>query len=427
MSDQVSDIPFTSETSRKGRFSNLQTFSAFKYRNYRLLWISTLISSGGNWVQQITIGWLAFHITGDALLTGTVAGLRGVPFLVAGPISGVLSDRMDRRKLMLITQVYLALLGLIFASLVSGLLFVDLAVWHLFIFTFLFGAGWAMNNPTRQTLVANSVPREEMMNAIAMNSAAFQITRVIGPTVGGILIATVGPSINFFIQAGAFVLVFVLVLPLRIPQADNSANQGQSFFANFKEGVAYATKTPVIMALILMGMIPSMFLMSNINGLMPVFASEILRNPDKGLGYLLSAYGVGALIGTLSLASLGNVKRKGIMLLIAAMGSAIFMVLFAFTSSMWLSMLALVGIGSTQMFYMATNNTLIQTIVPDTLRGRVLSLFMLDFALVSVGAIVAGAIAKNFGISEAFMFGGTVALSLFIFVAFVFKQLRGEF
>ncbi len=423
----MSDIPLTGETPRHGRLSNLRTFSAFKYPNYRLLWISTLVSSGGNWVQQITIGWLAFDITGDALLTGTVAGMRGIPFLVAGPISGVLSDRMDRRKLMLITQVYLAILGLVFASLVAGLLIVEVTVWHLFLFTFLFGAGWAMNNPTRQTLVANSVPKEEMMGAIAMNSAAFQITRIIGPTIGGVLIATVGPATNFFIQAAAFVGVFVLVLPLRVPQEDFSASQGQSFFTNFKEGVTYAVKTPLIMALIFMGMIPSMFLMSFINGLMPVFASEVLDNPDKGLGYLLSAYGLGALIGTISLASLGNVKRKGIMLLIAAMGSGIAMIGFSFASSMGLAMLALVGMGSTQMFYMATNNTLIQTTVPDTLRGRVLSLFMLDFALVSVGAVMAGAIAKNFGISEGFFFGGAVAFILFVVVGLLFKQLRGKF
>jgi|TARA_B100000809_G_scaffold196123_1_gene195600 MFS family permease len=427
LSDQVSDAPHTSETPRKGRLSNLQTFSAFKYPNYRLLWISTLISSGGNWVQQVTIGWLSYNITEDALLTGSVLGIRGLPFLIAGPISGVLSDRMDRRKLMLITQVYLALLGLVFASLVSGLLFTDVAVWHLFVFTFLFGSGWAMNNPIRQAMVANSVPREHMMNAIAMNSAAFQVTRIIGPSVAGILIANVGPSVNFFIQAGAFVLVFVLVLPLRIPQEDFSVSKGQSFFANFKEGVAYATKTPVIMALILMGMIPSLFLMSFINGLMPVFAAEVLDNADEGLGNLLSAYGVGALIGTLSLASLGKVQHKGIMLLIAAMSSGLAMIAFSFTSTLWLSMLALVGMGATQMFYMATNNTLIQTIVPDTLRGRVLSLFMLDFALVSIGAIVAGAIAKNYGISEGFFFGGAVAFSLFIILGVVFKQLRGKF
>ena len=427
MSEQVSDTPLTAEAPRGGRLTNIRTFSAFKYRNYQLLWISTLVSSGGNWVQQITIGWLAFHITGDALLTGTVAGIRGIPFLVAGPVSGVMSDRMDRRKLMLITQVYLAILGLVFASLVAGLLIVDVAVWHLFVFTFLFGAGWAMNNPTRQTLVANSVPKEEMMGALAMNSAAFQVTRIIGPTVGGVLIATVGPATNFFIQAGAFVGVFLLVLPLRIPQEDYSANKGQSVLTNFKEGVNYAVKTPVIMALILVGMIPSMFLMSFINGLMPVFASEILHNPDKGLGYLLSAYGVGALIGTISLASLGKVEHKGIMLLIAAMSSGLAMVAFSFTSTMWLSMLALVAMGSTQMFYMATNNTLIQTIVPDTLRGRVLSLFMLDFALVSIGAGMAGAIAKEFGIAEGFFFGGATAFVLFVIVGLTFKQLRGKF
>ena len=404
----MSDIPLTSETPRHGRLSNIRTFSAFKHRNYRYLWTSTLVSSGGNWVQQITIGWLAFHITGDALLTGTVAGIRGIPFLIAGPISGVLSDRMDRRKLMLITQVYLAILGLVFASLVAGFLYVEVAVWHLFVFTFLFGSGWAMN-------------------AIAMNSAAFPLTRIIGPSVAGILIATVGPSVNFFIQAGAFVGVFLLVLPLRIPQDDFSVSRGQSFFTNFKEGVSYAVNTPVIMALIFMGMIPSMFLMSFINGLMPVFAAEVLDSPSRSLGYLLSAYGLGALIGTLSLASLGNVKRKGIMLLIAAMGSGLAMIGFSFTSSLGFSMLALVAMGATQMFYMATNNTLIQSIVPDTLRGRVLSLFMLDFALVAVGAIMAGAIVQTFGISNGFFFGGAVAFSLFVILGLVFKQLRGKF
>ena len=427
MNEQVSEAPLTTEAPRRGRLTNLRTFSPFKYRNYRLLWISTLVSSGGNWVQQVTIGWLAYNITDDALLTGTVAGLRGIPFLIAGPISGVLSDRMDRQKLMLITQVYLALLGLVFASLVAGLLYVEVAVWHLFVFTFMFGAGWAMNNPIRQAMVANSVPKEHLMSAIAMNSAAFQVTRIIGPSVAGVLIFTVGPATNFFIQAASFVGVFLLVLPLRIPQEDWSISKGQSFFANFKEGVAYATKTPVIMALILMGMIPSMFLMSFINGLMPVFASDILNDPDRGLGYLLSAYGVGALIGTLSLASLGRVQRKGIMLIIAAIGSGLAMMAFSFTSSLLLSMLALVAMGSTQMFYMATNNTLIQTIVPDTLRGRVLSLFMLDFALVSIGAFMAGAIAKEFGISEGFFFGGAMAFVLFVIVGLTFHQLRGKF
>ena len=126
------------------RFTQLRTFSSFKYPNYRLLWASTLVASAGNWVQQVTIGWLAYDLTGDALLTGTVAGVRGIPFLIAGPISGVLSDRMDRRKLLMVTQAYLALLGLVFALLVSS---PYLRVEHLFVFTFMFGAGWAMNNP----------------------------------------------------------------------------------------------------------------------------------------------------------------------------------------------------------------------------------------------------------------------------------------
>lgn len=405
-------------------FTSLRTFASFRYPSYRLLWTSTLMASAGNWVQQVTIGWLAFHLTGDALTTGTVLGLRGVPFLIAGPLGGVMTDRMDRRKLLAATQVYLALLGLVFALLVWS---DQLEIWHLYAFTFLFGAGWAMNNPLRQAMVANSVPREEMMNAIALNSAAFQVTRIIGPAIGGVLIAVVGPSTNFFIQAVAFSLVAVLVWPLRIPQDDFSRSARQSFLSNFREGVAYAVRTPVILALILLGMIPSLFLMSFVNGVMPVFAAEVLQNPDRGLGFLLSAFGVGALIGTVSLASLGNARRKGVMLLVAAMGAAVSTMAFALTSTLAVSMIVMTVMGAMHMFYMATNNTLIQTIVPDTLRGRVLSLFMLDFALTSIGAAMAGAIVRSYGISEGFLFGGACALVLFLVVAVVFKELRGRF
>ncbi len=413
----------------RGRLSyrgltQLRTFSSFQYPNYRLLWTSTLMASAGNWVQQVTIGWLAFHLTGDALTTGTVLGLRGVPFLIAGPLGGVLTDRMDRRKLLMATQVYLALLGLVFALLVWSDM---LEIWHLYAFTFMFGAGWAMNNPLRQAMVANSVPREEMMNAIALNSAAFQITRIIGPAIGGVLIAVVGPSMNFFIQAVAFTMVALLVWPLRIPQEDWSRSARQSFLTNFREGVAYAVRTPVILALILLGMIPSLFLMSFVNGVMPVFAAEVLENPDRGLGFLLSAFGVGALIGTMALASLGSARRKGLMLLAAAMGAAVSTIAFAMTTTLLVSMLVMVVMGAMHMFYMATNNTLIQTIVPDTLRGRVLSLFMLDFALTSIGAAMAGGIVRAYGISAGFLFGGVCALVLFVVVALVFKELRGRF
>ena len=174
-------------------------------------------------------------------------------------------------------------------------------------------------------------------------------------------------------------------------------------------------------------MIPSLFLMSFINGVMPVFAAEVLDNPDRGLGFLLSAFGVGALIGTVALASLGNVRRKGLMVLVAAMGAALTTMLFSTTSTLTTSMVVMVVMGAMHMFYMASNNTLIQTIVPDRLRGRVLSLFMLDFALTSIGAAMAGAIVREFGIAQGFLFGGTCALGLFIVVAVVFKQLRGRF
>lgn len=404
--------------------TQLRTFASFRYPNYRLLWTSTLMASAGNWMQQVTIGWLTFHLTQDPLTTGAVLGLRGVPFLVAGPLGGVLADRMDRRKLLIATQIYLAALGALFALLVWS---DSLAVWHLYAFTFSFGAGWAMNNPLRQAMVANAVPREYMMNAIALNSAAFQITRIIGPALGGLLIALVGPSTNFLLQAVAFSLVALLVWPLRVPQDDYSPSARQSVLSNFREGVAYALKTPIILALILLGMIPSLFLMSFVNGVMPVFAAQVLQDPDRGLGLLLSAFGLGALIGTVSLASLGAARRKGLMLLAAAIGAALATMLFATTSTLPAAMAVITLLGAMHMFYMATNNTLIQSIVPDTLRGRVLSLFMLDFALTSLGAAMAGWIVREHGIAAGFLFGGAAALLLFLLVALLFKELRGRF
>jgi MFS family permease len=422
----VIDEPLTdSSTATKSEPSSkfrLSTFSSLRHRNYRYLFASTFMASGGNWIQQITLSWLAWDMTDSALIVGAVTASRGLPSLITSPLGGVLSDRMDRRQLILVIQVVLGVLALGFAFLVSS---GHLQVWHLFVFTFISGAGWTMNNPVRQSLVPDTVPREDLMNAVALNSAAFQLFRIIGVVLGGWLIAFTGPSTNFMIQGIAYIFMAALILQIHVPKRDYLESKKESLLENFKGGVNYVRSQEVTLALILLGMVPALFVMPFINALLPVFNDEVLGNGPEGFGLLMGMYAAGAMLGTFVLASLQNFPHKGKLLVGAAIASGITLVALAFTSWGPLSMFVLFLSGAAHMMYMATNNTLIQLNTPPEFRGRVLSLFFLDHALTPLGSLFAGYIAWQYGSPVAFFVGGTIASSMVIFMAFKFRALRG--
>ena len=197
------------------------TFSALRYRNYRLLWFGTIFMSAGTWIQQVTLGWLAYELTGSPVQVSIVLGLRALPMLGA-PIAGVIADKFDRRIVLLLDQAYLAFLAIAFTLILQ---FGLLELWHLHAFSFLTGAGWALNNPLRQTLVGNSVPRDRLMNAIALNSMAFNSMRMIGPGIAGGMIALLGPEVNFLLQAVMYAAVVFLVLPFRAEFAEGARGQ----------------------------------------------------------------------------------------------------------------------------------------------------------------------------------------------------------
>jgi len=329
---------------------------------------------------------------------------------------------MDRRQLILVIQVVLGVLALGFAFLVSS---GHLQVWHLFVFTFISGAGWTMNNPVRQSLVPDTVPREDLMNAVALNSAAFQLFRIIGVVLGGWLIAFTGPSTNFMIQGIAYIFMAALILQIHVPKRDYLESKKESLLENFKGGVNYVRSQEITLALILLGMVPALFVMPFINALLPVFNDEVLGNGPEGFGLLMGMYAAGAMLGTFVLASLQNFPHKGKLLVGAAIASGITLVALAFTSWGPLSMFVLFLSGAAHMMYMATNNTLIQLNTPPEFRGRVLSLFFLDHALTPLGSLFAGYIAWQYGSPVAFFVGGTIASSMVIFMAFKFRALRG--
>ncbi|MBI1995311.1 MAG: MFS transporter [Deltaproteobacteria bacterium] len=398
-----------------------RTFSSLRHVNYRYLWIGTVCMSAGQWIQQVTLGWLVYDLTGSSVLLGVLNGLRALPFLLVSPIAGVAADRMDRRRLVLTAEWVLMITALGMGLLVaSGFL----ETWHVFAFTLITGVCWAFVDPIRQSMVPMLVPKQELMNAVALNSAAFNMTKVIGPSIGGVLIAAFGVAGNFFVQgvtyAGVVLFVYWMVAPATPLEARRS-----SALANLKEGLVYVWSNPTIFALMITALVPRIFAMP-FQTLMPVFQKDVLKVGPEGLGVLLAAPGLGAMLAGLMLATLSyRIRRQGVLMLVSLVSLGVTMNLFSWTTSFPLAILALVGEGACQIFYMATTNTLLQLIVPDHLRGRVMSIYSLDRGLMPVGSLLAGVMAHFIGAPATVSFMGLTVIVLGILVAWRAPIIRG--
>ncbi|MGH7770679.1 MAG: MFS transporter [Candidatus Binatia bacterium] len=401
----------------------LRTFSSLRYQDFRYLWTGTLFMSGGQWIQQVTLGWLLYDLTGSSVLLGALNGLRMLPFLVSGPLAGVAADRMDRRKLMLNAEYVLVLATLGMGGVVaSGLL----QVWHLFLFTLITGIAWSFNEPVRQSLIPNVVPKEELMNAVALNSAGFNLNKVIGPALGGLLIALFGAAGNFFVQGVAYMGVLVTIYLMRVPATPDQARK-TTIFANLKEGLEYVWSTPVVFALMMTDLIPRLIVVPY-QALMPIFQKDVLKVGPEGLGVLMAAPGIGAVLTVLLLASIAHsFRRKGFLLLGALSFLGIFLILFSLTTSFPLAILMLVGVGGFQILFMATTNALLQMIIPDELRGRVMSLYMLDRGLIPAGSMLAGVSAHVIGAPATVAWMGFLVIvlaALMIWRAPIIRELK---
>ena len=349
--------------------------------------------SAGQWIQQVTLGWLLYDLTGSSVLLGALNGLRALPFLIASPIAGVVADRTDRKKILTATQYVLMTTTVAMGFLVALKL---VAVWHLFAFTLITAIAWAFTDPVRQSMVPTLVPKEELINAVALNSAAFNMTKVIGPSIGGLLIVAFGAAGNFFVQGAAYAAVLLSIYWMVIPPAPTEAKRS-SALANLKEGLLYIWSNPTVFALLTAALVPRICAMPY-QILVPVFQKDVLKVGPEGLGIMLAAPGLGAMLAGLLLASLAHrVQRQGVLMLSSLIALGIAMNMFSWTTSFPLAILALVNIGAFQIFYMGTTNTMLQVIVPDHLRGRVMSIYALDRGLMPIGALTAGVSAHWIG------------------------------
>jgi MFS family permease len=408
-----------SEAPEKRR-EDFRTFASLRNTDYRYLWIGNLFNTAGLWIQQVTIGWLVWELSGSATMVGIVSGLRFVPFIFMGPLGGVAADRLDRRRLLMITQTVMAAAAVLFAAVVA----LDwVCVWHAMVFSFVMGCGFAMSMPVRQSLIANTVPLKELGNAIALNAAAVNTTRIIGPAAGGMLIVTFGAAGNFLLQAGLYLCMVAVIFPMKVPYRDSKSAKKTSAFLSLKEGIQYVWSNKTMFGLMMFSFIPSLFMVPVLQ-IMPAFTAEVLHAKANIYGYLMASFGIGGLLATLIMASFGSIIRSGWLGIAALSSSAVFVILFSQSTHLWVAFFSLAAVGFSQLTFRINNNTLVQTLAPDSLRGRVMSIYQLDHALIPLASFALGVCADIFSAPTAIAASGILGLALTVVLMASVKQIR---
>lgn len=384
----------------------LRTFSSFQNnRNFRIYWTGAFLSNIGTWMQSVAQGWLVYQLTGSTLLLGVVSFTASIPVLFFALFGGVLADRIERRRLMIYTQAGMMVLALA----LSALTFLKVVtVGHIMVISLLNGILVALNAPVRQSLISDLVPRADLQNAVALNSTQYQGSRIFGPTLAGLTLAAFGPAWCFLINGVSFLTVIVGLLLVKVPPLP--PRRAQSMRRNLTEGIHYVLKEPTILALMLVATIPGFF-GQPYQPMLPSVVANLLHMNATGLGFLESAAGAGAVVGALVIASSADVKRRGRLQLwlLALFGVA----LILFSQSHWLvtsiAFVFLVGLAS--MAYSSLNQTFLQSLAADEMRGRVMAIFTLStFGLQPIGALQAGAVGQRFGVSTPLFVGGIICI-----------------
>ena len=395
---------------------------ALRHRNFQLFFAGQLISLIGTWMQIVAQSWLVYRLTGSALLLGTVGFASQIPVFIMAPIGGIVADRKNRKHVVIATQVASMTLAAILAALtLTG----KVQVWQIIVLAAGLGTVNAFDIPARQAFLIDMVGREDLMNAIALNSSMFNGARVIGPAVAGILVASIGEGWCFFANAVSYIAVIIGLLLMRIEHPANLAGEG-SPLEHIIEGFSFARNTgPIRAILTLLGVMS--FVGMPYAVLMPVFADQILHGGARGLGILMGATGVGALLGAMSLAARASLKGLGKVIAFCAGGFGVSLILFAFSKIFWLSTVLLVPVGFTMMVQMASSNTLIQAMTPDKLRGRVMAVYSMMFmGMAPFGAFFAGAVADRWGAPWTVGMGGIACITSAIVFGRHFPTIRGE-
>jgi len=386
-----------------------EMFASLRHRNYRLYWIGSLIANTGDWMDQIAIGWLMWELTESGGYLGIMSFCRAFPILLFTLFGGAMADRMERRRLMQITQTFAMLLALLLAALVwTG----TVAVWHVLAIAALRGVMLSVNLPTRQALLSDIVDREHLANAIALNSATLNLTRILGGSLGGVLITLVGTAGVFFLNGLSFIILIVTLAMMTIPPF--VSRMQKNILASIAEGLSYLRGHEVLRTLVVLALVPMLLGMPYMT-LLPIFADKVLGIGNEGYGILVAFTGIGALVGALIVAALRQGGSLGKIMLLVMVLFGVMLVLFSWSAIPLLSFALLFGVGMGQTGFMALNTTLLQTNASDEMRGRVMSIFYLNRGMVPLGTVAAGFASEWIGVQStvAIMGSGVVLLALY--------------
>ncbi|MBW8896118.1 MAG: MFS transporter [Acidobacteria bacterium] len=366
---------------------------ALRSRNYRLFVVGQLISLVGTWMQSVAQSWLIYRLTGSAALLGLIGFAGQIPIFVLAPLGGLLADRLNRHRVLIATQTIMMVLAFALAALTLGGIVRE---WQIFVLASLLGVVNAFDIPTRQAFLAETVSRDDIVNAIALNSSMLNGARIVGPAIAGLVVAAFGEGWCFLLNAISYLAVIGALLMMHVEQVPHPGAH-VSAWESIIEGFVYSWNTePVRALLLLLGLVSLMGMPYSV--LMPVIASSVLGGGPNAYGVLMAASGVGALAGAALLTLRQNVRGLGRWVAVSAVSFGITLIAFSFSRALWLSTALLVPAGFFMMVEMAASNTLIQSMIPNRLRGRVMSVYSMMFmGMAPMGALVSGALAAPLG------------------------------
>ena len=391
---------------------------ALGHRDFRLFWCGQLVSLIGTWMQSVGQAWLVLELTNSPFRLGVIGALQFGPILLFSFLSGAISDRVRKRRLLLGTQAALMLQAFTLAALVgSG----RVQFWHVAVLAALYGLATTLDMPSRQSYIAHLVPRGDLMNAIALNSAVFNGARVVGPAVAGLLVARYGTAAAFLMNGASFIAVLAALAAIRTEGAP-SPRRGVGLRAEIAEGVRYAAGTPRVALVMSLLVVVSLFVV-NMNVLVPLIARDVLHEGAHGFGLLMAALGVGAVAGALAVAALSVGRPPLGMVVGPALAAAALLLLLSTARHFGPTAAVLVALGFAQIVFMTSCNTTVQIAVPDELRGRVMGLYALVFAgMTPIGALIMGTVAEHWGVSRACAVGGGAGLLLILALTVVWRR-----
>jgi MFS family permease len=385
--------------------------AAFRYRDFRLFWFSLFVSNIGTWMQMTATNWLLYQLTNSPLQLGLNGVFRAAPSILLGLISGTFADRYDRKRLLLWTQLALAVLTL-------GLAILDhsgsIQAWQIYAFTFISASIGSFDGPARQALFPSLVPRSVLTNAVALNSLLWKGAALLGPSLGGIAISLLGTGGAFYANAASFLVVVVALTMMRTPSP--AAEKRHDFFGEMKDGFTYMISKPIILGVLIMEGVSSVFGLDN--AMLTIFASDVFRVGAHGFGFLQSSRGLGAVIGSSLFIGMGRQPAQGKILIVAAIIYGVCFAFFGVAPSFWLALILLAFVGATDAIWSAARGTILQLTTPERFRGRVMGVFQLsNRGLHPLGQTETGLVVPLIGARQATVFGGLLVSAVTLAIA----------